>query len=237
MGIDALAQMEKRGRRLRWLRRVGGEGLLLLAGRLLAHLTIEGEGHIPTEGACLFAFNHVSQPADLIANVLIRRHRPDVYVFGLQGWQGENPLARFLRGLGDQETAHRLLRVYKARGLSAGELLRAYRLLQAGGAISIAPEGEYTWDGRLQHPLLPGAAWLALRSGAPVVPVVSSGGYDMQPRWRLNRMQLTGRLTIRVGEPLILTATPLPGPDDEALDAANQRLWEAMAALFTRRRP
>lgn len=232
MEIDALAQVERRARRLRWGKRLGGERLLLLAGRLLAHLKIEGEGHIPAMGACLFAFNHVSQPADLLVHALIRLHRPQVYVFGVQGLQGENPLALFLRGLGEQDGEQRLLRVYKARGLSAAELLRALRLLQQGAAISIAAEGELTWDGRLQHPLAPGTAWLALRSGAPVVPVVSSGGYDMQPRWQLNRMRLTGRLTIRVGQPLYLSQEPMQRLDDALLDAANERLWQAMATLL-----
>jgi 1-acyl-sn-glycerol-3-phosphate acyltransferase len=230
--IEAFAQVEKRARWLRLGKTIGGERLLFLASRLLGHLTIEGETHIPAEGARLFAFNHVSQPADLLVNVLIRRHRPDVYFFGLQGLHGENPLALFLQGIAEQDAKQRLLRVYKARGLSAGELLRAYRILLQGGAISIAPEGEYTWDGRLQHPLAPGTAWLALRTGAPMVPVVSVGGYDMQPRWQLGKMRLTGRIKIRVGQPLLLCETPLTRPTDEALEAANERLWQAMAALL-----
>jgi 1-acyl-sn-glycerol-3-phosphate acyltransferase len=229
----AFTQLLKRGRWLRLGKRLGGERLLFLAGRLLARLTIEGQEHIPAGGACLFAFNHVSQPADLLLNALIRRHRPDVHIFGLQGLQGQNPLALFLENLGEDHVEQRLLRVYKARGLSAGELLRAYHILLAGGAIAIAPEGEITWNGRLQYPLASGTAWLALRSGAPVVPVVSSGGYDMQPRWQLEKMRLTGRLTLRVGAPLVLAEVPLPGPTDKVLEAANQRLWEAMAALLT----
>jgi 1-acyl-sn-glycerol-3-phosphate acyltransferase len=229
----AFRQLRTRGRWLRLGRRLGGERLLLLAGRLLAHLQIEGEEHLPTSGACLFAFNHVSQPADLLVNALIRRHRPDVHAFGLQGLRGQNPLALFLESLGEEHVERQLLRAYKAQGLSAGELLRAYRILLAGGAITIAPEGEITWDGRLQHPLAPGTVWLALRCGAPVTPVVSSGGYDMQPRWQLDRMRLTGRLTIRVGPPLTLANTPLTRVTDEALAEANQRLWEAMAALRT----
>lgn len=232
MDIHALDQINKRGNRLRLGKLIGGERLLLLAGRVLNHLTIEGEAHIPATGPCLFAFNHVSQPADLIVNALIRLHRPNVYIFGLQGLQGENPLSLFLQGLGEHDTEQRLLRVYKARGLSAGELLRALRLLKEGLSISIAAEGEYTWDGRLQYPLMPGTAWLALRSGTPVVPIVSSGGYDMQPRWWLNRMRLTGRLTIRVGHPLTLSVTPLQHLDDQTLSAANERLWQAMTELF-----
>jgi 1-acyl-sn-glycerol-3-phosphate acyltransferase len=232
LGIEAITQMEKRARWLRLGRRLFGERSLLLAGRILYRLRIEGEERIPATGACLLAFNHVAQPVDLMTNVLIRCHRPDAYLFGLHGFQGENPLAQFLGLVGGQDAEQQVLRAYKARGLSAGELLRALRLLQAGAAIALAAEGEFTWDGRLQHPLAPGAAWLALRSGAPVVPVVSTGGYDIQPRWQLDRLRLTGRVMIRVGPPLTLGETPMRRLDDTVLAAANERLWQAMAALL-----
>ncbi len=160
----------------------------LLAGRVLARLQIVGPERIPARGACLFPFNHASPPADLLINLVIRRRRPDVYVFAAQGLAGQNPLAAFLARVNQRAVEARMLLAYKARGLSGGELLRAYRILQGGGAIAIAAEGELTWDGRLQHPLAPGAAWLALRTGAPVVPVVSVGGYDVQPRWQMDRM-------------------------------------------------
>ncbi len=229
---EASGHLARRAAWLRLGRRLGGERLLLLAGRVLARLKVEGEERIPTGGACLFAFNHASQPADLLLNVVIRRRRPDVHVFGAQALQGQNPLAAFLARVGDADAEARLLRAYKAKGLSGGELVRAYRILQEGGAIAIAAEGELTWDGRLQHPLAPGTAWLALRSGAAVVPVVSVGGYDMQPRWQMDRLFLPGRLTIRVGRPLTLSQTPTLRPEAPVLAAANQRLWEAMAALL-----
>lgn len=232
MGIEAITQMEKRARWLRLGRRLFGERSLLLVARLFYRLRIEGAEYIPTAGACLLAFNHVAQPVDLMVNVLIRSRRPDVRLFGLHGFQGENPLAQFLELMGRQDAEAQVLRAYKARGLSAGELVRALRLLQAGAGIALAAEGEFTWDGRLQHPLAPGTAWLALRSGTPVVPVVSSGGYDIQPRWWLDRIRLTGKVAIRVGPPLTLSETPVRRLDNALLQSANERLWEAMAALL-----
>lgn len=229
MGSQTITRMEKQARWLRLGRRLFGERSLLLAGRVLYRLRIEGAEHLPTTGACLFAFNHVAQVVDLMVNVLIRTYRPDVYLFGLHGFAGENPLARFLQLMGSHDAEEQVLSAYKARGLSAGELVCALRLLQAGKSVAVAAEGEFTWHGRLQHPLMPGAAWLALRSSAPVVPVVSSGGYDIQPRWWMERIHLTGRVTIRVGPPLLLTASPVARPDAELLAAANQQLWEAMA--------
>ena len=227
MSLTQRANMVRLGRRL------GGERWLFLLARLLYRLRIEGEAFIPVTGACLFPFNHVSQPADLLVNALIRRRRPQVSLFGWQGWQGENPLEHFLVGAGETGAANRVLRATKAQGLSAGEVLRARSLLLQGGAIALAAEGEITWDGRLQHPLAPGAAWLALRTAAPLVPVVSSGGYDLQPRWQMERIRWSGRLTIRVGEPLHLCEAPVLQMDEELLAAANERLWQAMAALAT----
>jgi|GEM_PF-950960 len=231
--LEASARQQRRAVWLRLGRRLGGERLLFLAGRVLVHLKIEGEERIQTEGACLFAFNHVSQPADLLVNAVIRRRRPDVYIFGAQGLQGQNPLALFLERLGDHEAEQRMLRAYKARGLSGGELLRGCRILRTGGAIAIAAEGEITWDGRLQHPLAPGAAWLALRSAAPVTPIVSCGGYDLQPRWQMDRLWLPGWLTIRVGRPIHLGHELAAGTDSQVVAAANQCLWEALAALLS----
>ncbi len=220
-------------RRAWWVRlgrRLGGERWLFWLARLLYHLRIEDEAYLPASGACLFPFNHVSQPADLLVNALIRRHRPAVYLFGWQGWQGENPLAQFLRGVGESAPERRLLYAYKAQGLSAGELLRARSLLLQGGAIALAAEGEITWDGRLQAPLAPGAAWLALRTAALIVPVISRGGYDVQPRWQMERIRLSGRMVIRVGRPFRLCETPLDRLEKDVLEAANHQLWEAMEA-------
>ena len=212
--------------------RLFGDRLFFLLGRLLAHLTIEGEEHIPATGPCLLPMNHVALMTDSLVLFTIRRRRPDAHLFGWQTLSGENPIYRFLDSFGRFDVETQMLRAYKARGLSAGELLRARQVLHQGGAIVLAAEGEITWDGRLQHPLAPGTAWLALRTGAPVVPVVSSGGYDIQPRWQLEKIRLTGRITIRAGQPLLLCEAPLTRLTDETLEAANQRVWEAIAALL-----
>lgn len=229
-----MTQLARRAWWGRMGRRMGGERWLFWLARRLYHLRIEGETHIPTTGACLFPFNHVSQPADLLVNALIRRRRPDAYIFGWQGWQGENPLAQFLAGTGEPNPERRLLRAYKAQGLSAGELLRARSILLEDGTIALAAEGEITWDGRLQAPLAPGAVWLALRTAAPLVPIISSGGYDIQPRWQMERIRWSGRIVIRVGHPFRLCEAPITRLDDDILEAANRRLWEAMAAYHTR---
>lgn len=205
---------------------------MFVIGRLLYRLTVEGEQNLSAPGACIFACNHQSEVSDGVVYLTIIRHRPDLHMFGWQNLRGQRPMFDFLANYGEKDLDKRYLRAYWGRGLSAGELLRARSVLQQGGAIMITVEGEWTWDGRLQYPLAPGAAWLALRTGAPVIPVVTAGGYDVQPRWQLDSMSPTGRITMRAGSPLHINDTPIDHYSPEALDAANERIWAAMAALL-----
>ena len=195
-------------------------------------LAIEGEERLPTSGPCIFACNHQSEVSDACVYMTIHRRRPDLHMFGWQNLRGQRPMFDFLTNFGEKNLEQRYLGAYWGRGLSAGELLRARAVLQQGGAIMITVEGEWTWDGRLQYPLAPGAAWLALRTGAPVVPVVSIGGYDVQPRWDLDNMRPSGRITVRAGLPFQVGDAPIARFTPEAPHAANERIWTAMAALL-----
>ena len=215
--------------------RLGGDRLFFSLARLVYRLTIEGETYIPAAGACLFPYNHEAMMTDALVYLTVRHRRPDLRLFGWQNLRGESPMYDFLNRFGETDLEARYLRVYKARGLSAGELLRAREVLRQDGAIILGAEGELTWDGRFQYPLAPGTAWLALRTGVPVVPIVTIGGYDVWPRWQMEKVRLTGRITIRVGQPFTVCETPIARLTDEALEAANQRIWEAMAALLSPR--
>jgi 1-acyl-sn-glycerol-3-phosphate acyltransferase len=58
-----------------------------------------------------------------------------------------------------------------------GALRRALGVLREGRVVGIFPEGPYSVRGQLERGL-PGVALLALRSGAPVVPVGIQGTYE-----------------------------------------------------------
>ncbi len=74
------------------------------------------------------------------------------------------------------------------------------RLLEVGAVVCVYPEGERTWDGRLQ-PFRKGALRVALRAGVPIVPVGIRGAFDFWPRW-LSRPRRGARLSVHFGEPL-----------------------------------
>jgi 1-acyl-sn-glycerol-3-phosphate acyltransferase len=198
--------------------------------RVFYRLEIDQNTYIPPKGGCIVAFNHVCEPADTIICLLIKHRRPDSYLFS---WDSTiRIVSRLSDAIGLPGAAERFINVDKRGPYSAMDLLQARQILQAGGCVALAPEGEVTWDGRLQFPLAPGAAWLALHTAAPVIPIVSQGGYDIQPVWYREKIHLTGRIRIRGGKPLILCEQPVEEVTSEQLQAANQLLWDALAELL-----
>jgi 1-acyl-sn-glycerol-3-phosphate acyltransferase len=215
------------------VKRLGGARLRLGLGwaRIFYRLQIEEDASIPVKGGCLVAFNHVSDIADTMVYLVIHHRRPDVYLFS---WSlNIGIISGLLEALGLPESGEHLLVADMRRTLNVNELLRARQVLLDGGCVAIAPEGETTWDGRLQSPLAPGAAWLALHTAVPIIPIISRGGYDVQPLWQREKIHLTGRIRIRIGQPLVLCEQPLERVSDAQLQTASQRLWQVLAELLT----
>jgi 1-acyl-sn-glycerol-3-phosphate acyltransferase len=228
--IATLIHYRRRVFLLRLARRLGGAKLLLGLARRFYRLQVEGIEHVPPQGACLLTFNHVAHITDALVYLVLRQRRPDVHLLTWRLVQDE--IAGLMAAAALDENGPQLLFAHKRQGLSVADLLRARQVLLNGGAVALAPEGEPTWDGRLQRPLAPGAAWMALRTACPVTPIVSIGGYDIQPVWQPETIRLTGRVTIRVGQPFTLCDAPLDSVEQAALDEASQRIWDALAALL-----
>jgi 1-acyl-sn-glycerol-3-phosphate acyltransferase len=204
--------------------------LYMVYARIFYHLKIEGLENIPTEGACVFVFNHIAPIIDSMTGGIIMNRRPDVAIFGGAALPRGASISKFIPGAqeGGEIT---MLNAVKAMGLSGIELLKALKILQAGRPISLAAEGEISWDGKLQYPLTPGSAWMALRAHVPVVAAVSIGGYDVMPRWaRVPR--LTGKVKIRIGKPFYVNDQPITQLTQEMLNAASDRIYNEMAALI-----
>ena len=102
------------------------------------------------------------------------------------------------------------------------------RALRSGMALFVFPEGRRTPNGELQ-PFLSGAAYLAIRSQLPLVPMVLSGVYELLPIH--TRHFYPGDLTLTVGEP-ILTA----GMTIRQTDVLTAQLRSAIENLRKQRR-
>lgn len=80
--------------------------------------------------------------------------------------------------------------------------------LEAGNLLGVAPEGTRSPDGTLQA-FDPGFIWLAMRTGAKVVPVAIHGTHALLPKGA--RCPRRGHLWIRFGAPMDVAGEGRPG--------------------------
>lgn len=110
-----------------------------------------------------------------------------------------------------------------ARGTIAS-LGAGVRALQGGMPLFVFPEGSRTPDGTLR-PFLSGAAYLAIRSQVPLIPVALSGVYDLLPIH--THHFYPGDVTLSVGEPIDTT-----GMSPRQTDELSARLRHAIEELL-----
>jgi 1-acyl-sn-glycerol-3-phosphate acyltransferase len=149
-------------------------------------LSVTGRDRLPRSGPAVLAANHDSLLDIPVLAVATRR--PVWFMAKEELFRGALS-ARFFRALGGfpvRRGGHDLLAVR-----SALEVLRRGRLL------GMYPEGTRTAD---LLPFYPGAAWLALTIGAPVVPVAIRGTNESMPRG--TSFPRRSNVAVAFGEPL-----------------------------------
>lgn len=115
---------------------------------------------------------------------------------------------------------------------AGGSDIEAYRaavtVLRGGGVVSVFPEGTRSLDGVMIEPRA-GIALIAVRTGAPILPIGISGGHRFLPSGRTLPAFGT-RLTMRVGRPFTVTLDPTLDRR-AATHAATDEIMERIAAL------
>lgn len=155
-------------------------------------LTVDGIEHLPDAGPVIIAANHVSfLDSPLLMFELPRR----VWMFGKAEYL-HSPITRALF------PAVGMIPLDRGGGRAALTALRSgLQVLDRGQCLGIFPEGTRSRDGRLYRGHS-GLAWLAFKSGAPILPVGIRGTAEVQPPGaRLPRLR--GDCSIRIGEPLV----------------------------------
>ncbi len=159
--------------------------------RLLYRVKVEGDDHVPERGPVILAANHRSFMDSLFLPLVIGRR---VTFVAKAEYFDSKKTAWFFRGVGQIPI--------RREGGSASEraLAAATEVLEGGGVFGIYPEGTRTRDGFL-HRGHTGVARLALRTGAPIVPVGLIGTDEVQPT-DAKLPRVFRRVTIRFGEPI-----------------------------------
>ncbi|MFM8915250.1 MAG: lysophospholipid acyltransferase family protein [Candidatus Limnocylindrus sp.] len=188
--------------------------------RLAGEIVVDGLNRVPTSGPVLLTSNHISwvDPVLLACWLTPATGRP-------MAWMGKAEAMRWpLIGW--------FLRVNGVCGVRRGGAdLEAFRLaervLGEGRILGIYPEGTRSPDGILR-PFRDGAALLALRSGAPVLPVAVTGTDGL---WRKGSLipRRVPRVTLTIGEPVVIPRGEGSRPE---LSAVSGAIHDAVAALL-----
>lgn len=222
-------------------REPGGMGLTYGMGRIvvapLARLVyrpiVEGRERVPREGPVILASNHLSF-IDSIA-IPVAAPRPVHFLAKSAYFEGTGISGWFTR---EFFSAIGAVPVQRGAGQAALDALDQQRaLLAAGRAVALYPEGTRSLDGRLYRGRT-GAAFLALQTGAPVVPVGLIGTAEVMPVGA--RMpSLRRRVTVRFGEPLDLSHHGAPesgrarrGATDEIMAAIHALTGQELAGIY-----
>jgi 1-acyl-sn-glycerol-3-phosphate acyltransferase len=173
---------------------------------------------VPRSGPVLFASNHIG----FLDGPMLVAVAPRFVHCLVKQEMFRGPVGAVLRSAEQ-------IPVDRSRGDRAA-LGRALELLAGGGAVGVFPEGT-RGRGNVGE-VRQGIAWLALRSGAPVVPVACLGTRRTgESTGHLPRVRR--RLDVVFGEPVSLQARPgVPGR--VALAEASQTLRDTMAAHVLR---
>jgi 1-acyl-sn-glycerol-3-phosphate acyltransferase len=191
-------------------------------GRAIFRPVVEGRHNIPHTGPVILAANHLSFIDSFVIPIVAPR--PVSFLAKAEYFRMPGVLGWLIRtGL----TAIDALPVPRGEHRAAQEALDlALAVLTEGRAFGIHPEGSRSRDGRLYRGRT-GVAWLALASGAPVVPVGLIGTDIMQPVG--TRYPRLVRITVRFGKPLYFD--PPTGPAGAARRAVTDEIMAAIQRL------
>lgn len=175
---------------------------------------VRGAENLPAHGAAIVITNHKSNIDPVIVGMLF--DRPLAYMAKKELFRNAalrkliSTLGAFPidRGAGDREA-----------------LATSLDVLAHGGVLLMFPEGHRQRDDEV-HEFLPGAAMIALRSGAPVVPMAMDGTQRML---RGGRPGLPA-LRALIGPPLRFD--DLPGRNSKTYHEAARRMRDAVAELY-----
>lgn len=199
--------------------------LLVSAGRatlrILARVDVTGRENLPQGGPLIVVFNHVA-------------HADGPVVIASLPWEVE---AISLSDLFRVPVTGQLLRLYGVipvhRDAYDRELLRrALGLLAEGKVLALAPEARQSPTRALERGR-EGAAYLALRSGAMLLPIGLTGTETVPSMWKRLRRP---HITITIGPPFHLRGPLSHGAGRRAqLESGRDEIMRRIAALLPAR--
>jgi pantoate ligase / CMP/dCMP kinase len=188
-------------------------------------LRVEGDlAAIPRSGPVILAANHASNADPVVLGAVLtlnlgrRMHwlaKKEIFDWPIIGWMARNGGIHPV----DRSTAD--IEAFRT----------ARRILDEGQVLFVFPEGTRSPDGGLQR-ARDGLAMLALRTGAPIVPIAIAGSDKVWPKGQ-KLPRPGGRITVTVGRPFNLAdEVPAAAGGREGKAAATTALMRRIAELL-----
>ena len=198
--------------------RVFLRGLTKLLTALLLRATVTGLENFPKRGPALIVFNHLGDADAILMMATVPFHSPieGIGKIELNDHWLVGPIFR----------AHGIIWVH--RGQPDRRALRAaLDGLAEGRMVTLSPEGRQSVIGGLEEGNA-GAAFLALKSGAPIVPIAMTGTENSHIFGHLKRWE-RAPVTLSVGKPFFLQEQ---ANRQETMRQGTRQIMQALAALL-----
>lgn len=190
--------------------------------RALTRQDWQGAHHLPTNGGCVVAANHISHADPFaVAHFLLDNGHPPFFLGKASLF--EVPLLGRWLGACEQIPVHR------GEGRASDAYRDAVAAVRAGRCVVIMPESTITKD-PLGWPMLgkTGAARLALEVGAPVLPLAQWGARELLDIDGTFRPWRRPVMRMRLGTPIRLDDLRNRPMDGQVLRAATARIMAAI---------
>ena len=193
--------------------------ILTTGSRLLWRVKVIGAEHVPSAGGFVVAPSHRSMMDIPLAAIPTTRRirymgKASLFRIPVLGWLfstlGGFPVAR--------------------DGTDRKAVRDSVAMLEAGEVLCVFPEGTRQNGPKIQ-PLQPGAAYLALRSGTPIVPIAMAGSEEIRRdhKWPIPHF---GRVVIVVGEPIVPEVRTSGVVARDKVDALTATLFDTLQRLY-----
>lgn len=176
-------------------------------------LKAEGLENLPESGPYIIAANHVSNWDPVVVALVLKR---PVHFMGKTALFKNRIMAAICTALHAFPVK---------RGVPDRQAIRrALQVLEEGKVLGIFPEGARNTTGDMKA--LPGVAMIALKSGAPVVPVACLGTRHTLPFGWIDP------LVVRVGQPIYNAEIPEQGAKSARMEQLSEDLMNKINILL-----
>ncbi|MEI8238599.1 MAG: lysophospholipid acyltransferase family protein [Actinomycetota bacterium] len=185
---------------------------------LWCRMEVEGRENVPTEGIFILAPTHRSILDTPIASGVTRRR---MRFMGADKWWSNKWFGKLLSLLGGFPVS---------RGTADREALkRCIELLEGGEPLVMFPEGERK-SGPIVQPLFEGATYIAMKTGAAIVPVGIGGSERAMPKGA--KFIYPRKLHVVVGKPMRVPVAETSKLQRDATRALTKELYAELQRLF-----